>query len=404
MSIILRSFRTWWQRPRNISERSEHRQVSFLELFYDLVYVVLIAELTHALAAHIDLQHIAEFSFLFIITWWAWLNGTAYHDLHGNNDIRTRAFTFLQMFTVAAMAVFAHDALGETSSGFALSYAGFQLILTFLWWRTGVHDPDHRPLSRPYALAFLITTLLFVASVFIEPPHRFYIWIAATLISVVLPLYLLRLGRKTPAVQTQIELSMTVTASLVERFGLFTIIVLGEVIVGVVHGLAGRHDLHWRAGGIGALGMTIAFGTWWLYFDFVSHRIPRRGTMWVYLWSYAHLPVTAGIAMVGAAIVNVVEQATEPLPVEVRWLLVCAIGMVLVGITLMIRSLRPPQTGFEQLRRLSQMVIFLVAIVIFALGFSTLGTIPLLAAIAVLMLAPVAFGLIHWIKRIEPSS
>lgn len=403
MSILLRSFRRWWQRPRAIGERSEHRQVSFLELFYDLVYVVLIAELTHALAHHIDLQHIAEFSFLFIFAWWAWINGTAYHDLHGNNDMRTRIFTFLQMFAIAAMAVFAHDALGETSAGFALSYAGFQLILTYLWWRTGVHDPDHRPLSRPYALAFLITTLLFVASVFVEPPNRFYIWLVAILISVALPLYLLRLGRNTPAVQAQIQLSMTATASLVERFGLFTIIVLGEVIVGVVQGVASYHDLNWQAGGIGALGMMIAFGIWWLYFDFVSHRIPRHGTLWVYLWSYAHLPVTAGIAMVGAAIVNVVEHAAEPLPVDVRWLLVCAIGMVLVGITLMIRSLRP-RPDVEQLRRMSQIVIFLVAIVIFALGFSTLGTIPLLAAIAALMLAPVAFGLIHWIKRIETAS
>lgn len=402
MSILLRSFRKWWQRPRAIGERTEHRQVSFLELFYDLVYVVLIAELTHALAAHIDPRHIAEFSFLFIITWWAWINGTAYHDLHGNNDIRTRIFTFLQMFTVAAMAVFAHDALGETSAGFALSYAGFQLILTFLWWRTGVHDPDHRPLSRPYALAFLITTLLFVASVFVEPPDRFAIWVVAISISVALPLYMLRLGRNTPAVQAQMELSMTATASLVERFGLFTIIVLGEVIVGVVQGVAGYHDLTWQAGGISALGMMIAFGIWWLYFDFVSHRIPRRGTLWGYLWSYAHLPVTAGIAMVGAAIVNVVDHASDPLPVEVRWLLAGAIGMVLVGIALMIRSLQAP-ANYAQSYRMSQIVIFLVAIVIFALGFSTLGTIPLLGSIAVLMLLPVAFGLIHWVKQIEMS-
>ena len=131
MRIILSNFRKWWQRPRNISERSEHRQVSFLELFYDLVYVVLIAELTHALADHIDLQHIAEFSFLFIITWWAWINGTAYHDFHGNNDIRTRIFTFLQMFTVAAMAVFAHDALGETSSGICFVLCWLSTHLNF---------------------------------------------------------------------------------------------------------------------------------------------------------------------------------------------------------------------------------------------------------------------------------
>jgi len=57
----------------------------------------------------------------------------AYHELHGNNDIRTRFFTFLQMFIVVAMIVFAHNALEEGSVGFALSYAAFQLVLTYLW-------------------------------------------------------------------------------------------------------------------------------------------------------------------------------------------------------------------------------------------------------------------------------
>ena len=137
------------------------RRVTFLELFYDLVYVVLIAELAHALSYQVDAAAVGKFAVLFFIVWWAWLNGTLYHELHGNNDIRTRVFTFLQMFAVAAMAVFAHNAIGKGSTGFALAYAAFQLILTYLWWRTGVHDPDHRPLSRPYVALFLLTTGLF---------------------------------------------------------------------------------------------------------------------------------------------------------------------------------------------------------------------------------------------------
>ncbi len=128
--------------PRKAGDRLEHLQVSFLELFYDLVYVVLISQLSHSLAEHISLVGVAGFAFLLVIVWWAWFNGSSYHDLHGSNDLRTRVLTFLQMFTVIAMAVFAHDALGDSSVGFSLSYAAFQLILTYLWWRTGVHDPD----------------------------------------------------------------------------------------------------------------------------------------------------------------------------------------------------------------------------------------------------------------------
>jgi len=94
MSILIRRFRSWWQPPRRAGDRIEHRQVSFLELFYDLVYVALIAELSHSLSSHIGWDALGGFAFLFVIVWWAWLNGSLYHDIHGNNDMRTRVFTF----------------------------------------------------------------------------------------------------------------------------------------------------------------------------------------------------------------------------------------------------------------------------------------------------------------------
>jgi low temperature requirement protein LtrA len=262
---------------------------------------------------------------LFVVVWWAWLNGTIYHDLHGNNDIRTRVFTFLQMLSVVAMAVFAHDALGESSVGFALSYAAFQLILTFLWWRTGVHDPNHRPLSSPYSTTFLINTLLFVASTFVPLTWRFCLWAVALLLSLLLPVFIFNLGRVNPQAQAEIDVVSAVSPSLVERFGLFTIIVLGEVIVGVIGGVAEHHHLSWTVGGTAALGTLIAIGMWWVYFDFVSHHRPRPGMATVSGWFYLHLPLTMGIASVGAAGLNVVEHAGEHLPAEVRWLLVSAI-------------------------------------------------------------------------------
>ncbi len=268
----------WWRHPRRASE-TQDRNVSFLELFYDLVYIVLVAELAHALAGHVDWKGVWTFAFLFAIVWWSWFNGSSYHDLHGNNDLRTRTFTYLQMFAVAAMAVFAHNALSSGSVGFAVSYAAFQLILTFLWWRTGVHDPEHRVLSNPYALTFLITTILFVASVFVPAPWRFYLWGLAVLISLVLPIT--QLTRRDERAQAQFERSaLSLSPALVERFGLFTILVLAEVIVGVVQGLLEREQLSALAGWTGVLGMVIAFGFWGLYFDYVSHRPPvaRRFT------------------------------------------------------------------------------------------------------------------------------
>ena len=223
MKSVRQSFRSWWKPPRKTSERESERRVTFLELFYDLVYVVIIAELAHALANHVDPAGIYNYAALFIVVWWAWINGTLYHELHGQNDIRTRVFTFLQMFTVAAMAVFAHNATGEGSVGFALSYAAFQLILTYMWWRTGVRDPEHRPLSIPYSLTFLTLTLLFVASAIVPVPFRFYLWGAALFVSLLLPLITFKFGRKNPRVRAELQRTISVSPSAVERFGLFTI-------------------------------------------------------------------------------------------------------------------------------------------------------------------------------------
>ena len=67
MALFIQNFSQWWQPPRKAGDRLEHRQVTFLELFYDLVCVVLIAELSHALATHIGLAGLGGFAFLFVI-------------------------------------------------------------------------------------------------------------------------------------------------------------------------------------------------------------------------------------------------------------------------------------------------------------------------------------------------
>ena len=77
------------------------------------------------------------------------------------------------------MAVFAHDALGETSVGFAVSYGLFLLTLGLLWWRSGVHDPQHRVLSQPYSAVYLVSALLFLLSVFVSEDVRLYMWIGS---------------------------------------------------------------------------------------------------------------------------------------------------------------------------------------------------------------------------------
>lgn len=396
MSILKRRFRSWWQPPRRAGDRIEHRQVTFLELFYDLVYVAVIAELSHSLSSHIGWAGLGGFAFLFVIVWWAWLNGSLYHDIHGNNDIRTRVFTFLQMITVVAMAVFAHDALGETSVGFALSCAVFQLILSWLWWRTGVYDEAHRPLTIPYVTAYLLSMVLFAGSVFVAAPIRFYLWGLSLLLSLLAPFYM-RLRSVSPEIKAQMDLSMNVSDSLVERFGLFTIIVLGEVIIGIVSGVNEHHDLTWQVGVTAGLGMLLAIGLWWIYFDLISQHRPTRNMNIVFIWLYLHLFLTISITAVGASVLNVVKHAGESLPEEVRWLLLAATAMTLATTALLTRTTQilPEHRSVHNTGRRG---LFISTVLIILLGFIPLGTIPLLSLIVLLLLLPIFFGVRVWVE------
>ena len=388
-------FRSWWRPSRKAGDPHDDRTVSFLELFYDLVYVVLVAELAHALAAHLDLKHIGQFVFLFSIVWWSWLNGTMFHDTHGNNDVRTRVFTFLQMFAVAGMAVFAHNALGEGSVGFALFYGLFQLILSYLHWRLAVHDPVHHRENRGFVIAFSVSTLLFFISIFVPTPFRFYIWGFAVVLSLLQPLIMF-------VVRPQAErLSpLQFSPALVERFGLFNILVLAEIFVGVVSGLTHHEHLSATAFITGGLGLCLAFAMWWLYFDFVSHHIPLPSQVAGTSWLYMHLFVTMSIVVVGAAVLNIFEHSGEPLEVIVRWTLVGAIAVYLLSLVPLTRVITVADEVKAAYGRIS-IILFIAAVVIALLGFTSLATLPLLLIIVGIMLFPVLYALMFWVKMLD---
>jgi low temperature requirement protein LtrA len=186
----------------------------------------------------------------------------------------------------------------------------------------------------------------------------------------------------------------------VERFGLFTIIVLGEVIVGVVRGVAEHHHLSWLVGGTAALGMLIAIGIWWIYFDFLSRQAPRAGRFAVMAWFYLHLIMTASIAAIGAAVVNVAEQAGGSRSSYVRGLLVGSIAVALLSISMLMRTVGGSE-ALQRIRRIGSWVTLVSAILVIPFSFSGLSIIPLLVILVLLVLAPVAAGFWAWIRTRE---
>ena len=181
-----------WQRPRLRTDEEEglERKATWLELFFDLVFVVVIAELAHTLSEHVTVTSIAAFCFLFIPVWWVWIGVTSYIERFETGDISVRLFLFLLMVPVAAMAVFAHDALGETSQGFALAYISARALLMVLLLRGGWHEKRFRPISSRSAIGSSISIALFLASLFVAPPLRFVLWGIGLLIELIVPWFL----------------------------------------------------------------------------------------------------------------------------------------------------------------------------------------------------------------------
>ena len=136
-----------------------------------------------------------------------------------------------------------------------------------------------------------------------------------------------------------VDVTLAPSSSLVERFGLFIIIVLGEVVVGAVTGMS---DAERTALTIttGMLGLMIGFAFWWTYFDFVGRRLPRFERGSIIQWMYSHLPITMSIAAAGAALVSLIEHAHDArTPEATAWLLGGSVALGLCSIVITMSSL-----------------------------------------------------------------
>lgn len=332
-AAMVKRFRgRFWLPPRPHGEVIEDRTVSFLELFFDLVFVVLIARAAHTLAHHLSWRGVADFAIVFGLIWLAWINGTTHHELHGREDGRSRTFIFIQMLLLALLAVFAGDATGDGGVGFATTYVLLQLVLTWLWYTVRRQDSqEYMAITARYLAGMIGSTLVMGVSIFLPSGARTTVWaifVVGWLIGAMLQF------------RSSGTMGFSVTDSMIERFGLFTIIVLGEVVVGVVNGLS-EVERTGSAIATGLLGLIVGFGIWWTYFDYIGRRFPGEGRLDVARWVLGHLPISMSIAAGGAALVSLVEHAGEPAaPVAATWLLSGSVALGLLSMAQVMGSLR----------------------------------------------------------------
>jgi len=324
-------FKRWfWRPPRPHGETIADRQVSNLELFYDLVYVAVLGQAAHHLAEHVTVRGLAEFAVVFALIWIAWINGSLYLELHGREDGRTRSIVFAQMSILVLLAVFTEHAADTSGRSFALVYAVFLVVQTVLWFTVSLQDrrdhPEYLAAARGYVVGMAVSVVVILASAVLSATPRLVVWAGFAVAWIV--------GIVLAARSSRAGLGLTPTDSLVERFGLFTIIVLGEVVLGVVAGLSvAERDAKTIITGM--LALSLGFGFWWIYFDLVGSRLPRANRVALANWVISHLPITLAITVAGAGMVSLIGHAHDATtPAATSWLLASAVATGLLALVL----------------------------------------------------------------------
>ncbi len=313
-------------RLRTAQEEGD-RSATWLELFYDLAFVAVVAVLGVRLVADTTWTGWASYVAYFVLIWWLWTSHTFYADRFDTDDLVYRFLAALQMIAIAVIG--ASLSLGDASSTavFAAGYAAVRIILLVLYARVLRHVPETRELVRGYLIGFGVAAALWVVSIWTPEPARFWLWGTAFAI-----------GITTPYVMRRAQAAVPLDAShLPERFGLFTILVLGETIVAVTVGL-GSVSWQWTTTIAGVFGLLLATAIWWVYFDNIDGFVVRRrgeGRNWrPTVWIYSHLPLAVGVAMASVGIEHAIIAADgdHEYPDAERWLLVAGVALAFTAI------------------------------------------------------------------------
>jgi low temperature requirement protein LtrA len=294
MLVRMAGFQRFLEPPRlrtASAERYEERHATWLELFLDLVFVVAITELGTSFAHHVSTHGFLVYIGLFVPVIWAWTGFTFYATRFDTDDLVYRVLTFAGMFGVAALATTVPAAFDGKSNGFALAYACIRIVILLLYVRARRNVPEARQLTNWFIAMFSVAIVLWFVSLTIAAPWKYVCWTVALAHELGAPPRAWRMMRNAPIHPAHIP----------ERFGLLTIIVLGEAVIAVVIGTV---DVSWTAlsGTTAFAGFLIAVSLWWIYFEYLDATVVGRDLLRGMTFVYAHFPVFIGIATMGVGV------------------------------------------------------------------------------------------------------
>jgi len=273
-------------------DKNMERHATWLEIFFDLVFAVIVTQLSNRLSAHMNLDGIAGCAFLFLPLMWTWASYTVFAARFDNNDPLHWLLTLVIMFAAIIMAVRIPDALENGSTGFTAGFLTGQTVLILLYLHVEADRQTVSQISRFYLAGFGFATLVWLISLFMSPPFRYFSWAAGMSIYLIIPW----IGRQKILSEAPLDPDY-----IPERFGSFTIIILGQMIASVVFGLENT-DWNFFSALSGLFAFILATAVFAQYYRFnrIADYTCTLGSGQPYI--YTHIPLIFSLIMMGTCV------------------------------------------------------------------------------------------------------
>jgi low temperature requirement protein LtrA len=380
----------------------EQQRATALELFYDLVFVFAVTQVSHLLLGHLSWTGAGQAALVLLVVWWAWNYTTWVTNELDPDSVVVRLLLIALMLASMLMAIAIPEAFGDRALLFAVSYVAIQVGRhSFLTFAAADRDTIERRRAGRILVWFVAAGVLWIAGALADGSTRTLLWLAALALDYTAPLVTFWLPWR-PRLSP--EAWQVGTEHFAERFQLFIIIALGESIV-VTGATTADLDLTTARVAAFALAFLATAALWWLYFSLVAAIAQRRleqsanRTLLARdAYTYLHVVIVAGILLCAVGDELVIAHPTEELPDAELVAVVCGPALYLVAHV----ALRLRMTGTISARRLAGA---LACLAIGAVGsfVSAIAVAALLLAVLVAVIAGDQVAAARRRGRGEPS-
>jgi low temperature requirement protein LtrA len=311
------------------------QRATTLELFYDLVFVFAVTQVSHLLLDHLSWEGVGQSALVLLVVWWSWNYTTWVTNELDPRSIVVRLLLIALMLASLLMAIAIPEAFGDKALLFATSYVAIQLgrhsFLTFAAAEPGTIE---RQRAGRILTWFVAAGVLWMAGALADGPTRTVLWLAALGLDYVAPFVTFWLPGRPPLGPEAWEVG---TEHFAERFQLFIIIALGETVV-ITGATTADLDLTTTRVVAFALAFLSTAALWWLYFNLVATIVQRRLALAENrtvlardAYTYLHVLIVAGILLVAVGDELVIAHPTEELPDRELAAVVCGPALYLLA-------------------------------------------------------------------------